>query len=620
MAKKTGKSQIDVKTLLKKLKKRRALDTKALPRDRKLLEHLVFALLLEDYSLANARSAFAELQRYFIDWNEIRVARAYEIVEVITDSPDSKATIVSERLRRILQWIFDEKYKFDLEEYRAKGSGALLEFLESIPYCTRFMREYVAVFAFGENGVPLDENSLRALRLLGAVSVVDGKEVATCLKILKDSDATDFFFALHELGVELADPKTRGAARKFLRAFDSEIDNRSESPLVESAVPTDPRDIAKMFMKNRRAQRPTMPPVDDVDDFGDVDDDKGEEDDIERMISASQNDGTQTEETPAERPVKRGRKSNASSSAAVEIGVSRDGMTYVKNETAETTTPSVKKTRAAQKSPVEEKSVKSAAPDETKRVKAKKKVAEEAPKTLSLLEEPEVAPSKPAKSASKSTRAAKDADAKVEKAEKAAAEKAAKGAAKSDAKAAKKEAKADVSVKASKSKKTASAEKKAAAEEAASVRPAKRRVKPVEPEPTPKKATKAVAAKSAKADAPKAAVKKDSRAKVKEASEAAKKVKKSVKEAVKETKKDAKSAKAADAAPKSKVSRALKKIAETVVPGKTSKKSRKEADSAPKTEKGKSVTKTRKPSSEPPDSSSNADVGKKAGKRSSKRK
>ncbi|MBQ2555946.1 MAG: hypothetical protein II561_05260 [Thermoguttaceae bacterium] len=598
MAKKTGKSQIDVKTLLKKLKKRRALDTKALPRDRKLLEHLVFALLLEDYSLANARSAFAELQRYFIDWNEIRVARAYEIVEVITDSPDSKATIVSERLRRILQWIFDEKYKFDLEEYRAKGSGALLEFLESIPYCTRFMREYVAVFAFGENGVPLDENSLRALRLLGAVSVVDGKEVATCLKILKDSDATDFFFALHELGVELADPKTRGAARKFLRAFDSEIDNRSESPLVESAVPTDPRDIAKMCMKNRRAQRPTMPPVDDVDEFGDVDDDKGEEDDIERMISASQNDGTQTEEAPAERSVKRGRKSNASSSAAVEIGVSRDGMTYVKNETAETTTPSVKKTRAAQKSPVEEKSVKSAAPDETKRVKAKKKVAEEAPKTLSLLEEPEVAPSKPAKSASKSTRTAKDADAK----------------------AAKKEAKADVSVKASKSKKTASAEKKAAAEEAASVRPAKRRVKLVEPEPTPKKATKAVAAKSAKADAPKAAVKKDSRAKVKEASEAAKKVKKSVKEAVKETKKDAKSAKAADAAPKSKVSRALKKIAETVVPGKTSKKSRKEADSSPKTEKGKSVTKTRKPSSEPPDSSSNADVGKKAGKRSSKRK
>ena len=619
MAKKTGKSQIDVKTLLKKLKKRRALDTKALPRDRKLLEHLVFALLLEDYSLANARSAFAELQRYFIDWNEIRVARAYEIVEVITDSPDSKATIVSERLRRILQWIFDEKYKFDLEEYRAKGAGALLEFLESIPYCTRFMREYVAVFAFGENGVPLDENSLRALRLLGAVSVVDGKEVATCLKILKDSDATDFFFALHELGVELADPKTRGAARKFLRAFDSEIDNRSESPLVESAVPADPRDIAKMCMKNRRAQRPTMPPVDDVDDFGDVDDDKGEEDDIERMISASQNDGTQTEEPPAERPAKRGRKSTASSSAAVEIGVSRDGMTYVKNETAETATPPVKKTRAAQKSPVEEKSVKSAAPDETKRVKAKKKVAEEAPKTLSLLEEPEVAPSKPAKSASKSARAAKNADAKVEKAEKAAAEKAAKGAAKSDVKAAKKEAKADVSVKASKSKKTASAEKKTAAEEAA-VRPAKRRVKPVEPEPTPKKAAKAVAAKSAKADAQKAAVKKDSRAKVKEASEAAKKVKKSVKEAVKETKKDAKSAKAADAAPKSKVSRALKKIAGTVVPGKTSKKSRKEVDSAPKTEKGKSVTKTRKPSSEPPDSSSNADVGKKAGKRSSKRK
>lgn len=611
MAKKTGKSQIDVKTLLKKLKKRRTLDTKALPRDRKLLEHLVFALLLEEYSLANARSAFAELQRYFIDWNEIRVARAYEIAEVITDDPDTKATTVGERLRRILQWIFDEKYKFDLEEYRAKGVGALLEFLESVPYCTRFMREYVAVFAFGENGVPLDENSLRALRLLGAVSVADGKEVATCLNILKDSDATDFFFALHELGVELADPKTRGAARKFLRAFDSEIDNRSESPLVESSVPTDPRDIAKMCMMNRRAQRPTMPSVDDVDDFGDVDDEKGEEDDIERMISAAQNDGT-PEEAPAERPAKRGRKSNASSSAAVEIGVSRDGMTYVKNETAETATPPVKKTRAAQKSPVEEKSVKSAAPDDTKRVKGKKRGAEETAKTLSLLEEPEVAPSKPAKSASRPARAAKNADAKVEKAEKAAADKAAK--------AAKKETKPDASVKAPKSKKAASPEEKATADEAASVRPAKRRIKTVEPEPTPKKAAKAVEVKSAKADAPKTAVKRESRAKVKESAEAAKKVTKSAKEAVKETKKDAKSTKTADAAPKSKVARTLKKIAETVVPGKTSKKSRKETDSAPKSEKGKSVTKTRKPSSEPPDSSSSADVGKKAGKRSSKRK
>ncbi len=111
------------------------------------------------------------MENYFVDWNEIRISKAREIADVVPGLPEP--AVAGERLRRLLQWIFDETYKFDLEDMRTKGRETVCEFLKTVPYSTAFMNDYVALFGFGNGNFPLDEGALRVLRLLGFVAVSD---------------------------------------------------------------------------------------------------------------------------------------------------------------------------------------------------------------------------------------------------------------------------------------------------------------------------------------------------------------------------------------------------------------------------------------------------------------
>lgn len=263
--------QKEYKKLYKKLKKRYPDEPVALPRERKLLEHLVFAVFLESAKREAACAAFAAMERYYIDWNEIRVSTANEIADVVDMIPD--ASQAGERLRRLLQWIFDATYKFDLEELRAQGKAAVLEFLKTVPFSTAFMNDYAAFFGCGEGALPLSEGALRALRLLGFIVVsADGREIAPELDgAFEGDEALGFFFALHELGVEMLDDGLRADAIKFLRSVDAAVDERSWKPFVEPTGPTDPREIARLVAKQeKRQKRASTPLIDEIDMLDDA--------------------------------------------------------------------------------------------------------------------------------------------------------------------------------------------------------------------------------------------------------------------------------------------------------------------------------------------------------------
>ncbi len=282
--------QKEFKKLYKKLKKRYPDDPVVLSRDRKTLEHLVFAVFLENAKRESACAAFDAMERYYIDWNEIRVSTANEIADVVGTIPD--ATRAGERLRRLLQWIFDETYKFDLEDLRAQGSDALLEFLKSVPFSTAFMNDYAALLAFGEGAIPLSEGAMRALRLLDFVVVsADGREIVPELDGAFEADeAFDFFFALHELGVEMLDDDKRDAAIKFLRSIDAAVDERSWQPFVEPSGPTDPREIARLVAKqDKRQKRASTPLIDEIDMLDDAID--GDDLDGDDLLTKDSDDG-----------------------------------------------------------------------------------------------------------------------------------------------------------------------------------------------------------------------------------------------------------------------------------------------------------------------------------------
>jgi len=330
--------QKEFKKLYKKLKKRYPDDPVVLSRDRKTLEHLVFAVFLENAKRESACAAFDAMERYYIDWNEIRVSTANEIADVVDMIPD--ATRAGERLRHLLQWIFDETYKFDLEDLRAQGSDALLEFLKSVPFSTAFMNDYAVLRTFGEGAIPLSEGAMRALRLLDFVAVsADGREIVPELDGAFEADeAFDFFFALHELGAEMFDDDKRDAAIKFLRSIDAAVDERSWKPFVEPTGPTDPRDIARLVAKqDKRQKRAAAPLIDEIDMLDDAID--GDDLDGDDLLAKDSDDGyAETfggSETRSDEDVafglmkKRARKTlGREKGNGEETAFSRDGATY----------------------------------------------------------------------------------------------------------------------------------------------------------------------------------------------------------------------------------------------------------------------------------------------------
>ncbi len=256
-----------IKKLYAKLSKRYTDHSVCLDKNREVLEHLIYATFLENASFEAANQCFSVLESYFVDWNEIRVSTARELGEVFNAVYEPGRT--GERIRRILQYIFESLYKFDLEEFRARGPLETLEYLQSIPYSTDFINSYTVNTVFKMQDIPLDEGALRALRLLDLVEVNEKnrEDVEGLASVFTQNERFEFFQYLHSLGLEMLDTARRPAAIEFLKEIDTQADQRSWIPLVDLSEITDPVLIAKQL--SRKEHKPKMPIALALDEEGD---------------------------------------------------------------------------------------------------------------------------------------------------------------------------------------------------------------------------------------------------------------------------------------------------------------------------------------------------------------
>ncbi|MCF0234902.1 MAG: hypothetical protein HUK22_08000, partial [Thermoguttaceae bacterium] len=251
-----------LKKIYKKFKKRFPDEPTLLSRDRRILEHLVFAIFYENASFSRADSAFKAIEEYFIDWNEIRVAKAWEIadviLEVVPDFPEARTA--SERLRRLLQRIFEEIHKFDLEDLRTKGIDEFAFFLDKVNFATPFMRAYVARFVYGAPVFPLDELSATVMRPLDLIESDGKREIIPELFDSFDAEElTSFFFALHEVGAEYGVEATQNDIRAFIYSIDYLAAERSWESRLEERENYDPIYIAKSLAKVEKENRQKRP-------------------------------------------------------------------------------------------------------------------------------------------------------------------------------------------------------------------------------------------------------------------------------------------------------------------------------------------------------------------------
>lgn len=135
---------------------------------RPVLEEVVYAILREGATTADADRAYGALRKTFIDWNEIRVSTVQEVADALR--PLTGAGGRAKRLIGLLQKVFEERYAFTLDDLDKKGlkqaAKQLSRYKEDV---TDFTVAWVVQRTLGGHAVPLDGPTLRVLSRLGVV-------------------------------------------------------------------------------------------------------------------------------------------------------------------------------------------------------------------------------------------------------------------------------------------------------------------------------------------------------------------------------------------------------------------------------------------------------------------
>jgi endonuclease-3 len=193
---------------------------------RSVLEHLLFACLLEDASYEAAQEAFAAVVHTFCDWNEVRVTSITELSEVMAALPDPPAA--AHRLKRILQNIFETTYSFDLEHHKKKNLGPTIKWLEKLDGSTPFVVGYTVQAGLGGHSIPIDTGTMRVLRLLELVTDKDvaARVVPGLERAIPKSKGIEFGSLLHQLGAQFAANPYSPKVREILLELNPDIADR----------------------------------------------------------------------------------------------------------------------------------------------------------------------------------------------------------------------------------------------------------------------------------------------------------------------------------------------------------------------------------------------------------
>jgi len=186
------------------------------PKERTLLEHLLFACCLENSGYDAAERVFQSLKSDYFDWNEVRVSTVRELAEALKtlNDPVESAT----RLKRMLQSVFETHYSFDVEHLKKQNIGASVKHLEKFNGSTSFVVAFVTQHALGGHSIPINRGLLDSMRIVGVISdaefakgLVPGLERAA-----PKSKGAEVGSLLHQLGVEMHRSPYGPVIRKLL--------------------------------------------------------------------------------------------------------------------------------------------------------------------------------------------------------------------------------------------------------------------------------------------------------------------------------------------------------------------------------------------------------------------
>lgn len=225
-------------------------------KERTLLEHLIFACLLENSSHEAAEDAFERLKTEYFDWNEVRVSTKKELAETLKGLNDPESA--AERLKRTLHSVFESVYVYDLEHLKKQNLGQATKIIEKYEGTSPFTVAFVTQNALGGHAIPANQGLLTAFFVFDIINQkeADAWHIPGLERAVPKNKGVEMGTILHQLGVEIGRNPYGQTAKKVLLAIDPACKSRLPKKPAPEPAPAAPKRKKKKVKKKVAGSAP----------------------------------------------------------------------------------------------------------------------------------------------------------------------------------------------------------------------------------------------------------------------------------------------------------------------------------------------------------------------------
>jgi endonuclease III len=203
--KKTPQYSQKIKKLYAALKKGTEKSKKVSHED--LMEAMVYASLCQDCPESAAKSALKKIQAHFVDFNDLRVARAEEIAEIM-GTEISNADKVALKVTSMLNAVFQKYDSLIAENIVGAGKKSVKEVLEKMTGVSDFVKNFVYLTFVNVHAVPLTDKMIEYFKTYNLVDPeMDNSQINAFIEKQVSASEAYAFYSVIRHDSELASPK-----------------------------------------------------------------------------------------------------------------------------------------------------------------------------------------------------------------------------------------------------------------------------------------------------------------------------------------------------------------------------------------------------------------------------
>lgn len=132
------------------------------------LESMVYAMICEYTTEANAARVYKRICSHFVDFNDLRVSRVEEVLDVMDDS-GPEAQRAAAMMTKVLNHVYERYDRMSLDALKESGKRQGRKELEELEGVSRFAVDFCFVTALEGHAVPLKENMKVLLKAEGLI-------------------------------------------------------------------------------------------------------------------------------------------------------------------------------------------------------------------------------------------------------------------------------------------------------------------------------------------------------------------------------------------------------------------------------------------------------------------